>query len=214
MFRPYVIVFLFGGEMVKKVIWDLDGTLLSADFSGERELFAKYLKGEELERFLENRSNYVNAYEDSCFQYNIRQFSDFLTWQSGSNISETLIKDWIEFCKSIPDTVHDGAAEVLSYLQDKGYQNILYTNWFLTTQEARLRNADLLQYFDELCSGELAIKPNAVGKPSEVIMIGDNIVKDVLVPRSIGITTYHYDPLDKSNDKNKIKTLKKIKEIY
>ena len=207
---------------MKKIIWDLDGTLLSADFSGEKELFARYLKDEELTSFLKNRDNYVDAYEDKYFRYDIKQFSDFLTEQSGSNISEVLIKDWIEFCKSIPDTVHDGAAEVLFYLQDKGYQNILYTNWFLTTQEARLRNANLLQYFDELYSGELAIKPNAVGykkiigssKPSEVIMIGDNIVKDVLVPRSIGITTYHYDPLDKNNDKNKIKTLRKIKEIY
>ena len=45
-------------------------------------------------------------------------------------------------------------------------------------------------------------------------MIGDNIINDVLVPRNIGITSYHYDPLDKNNDKNKIKTLKKIKEMY
>ena len=45
-------------------------------------------------------------------------------------------------------------------------------------------------------------------------MIGDNIINDVLVPRSIGITSYHYDPLDKNNDNNKIKTLKKIKEMY
>ena len=50
--------------------------------------------------------------------------------------------------------------------------------------------------------------------PNEVVMIGDNIINDVLVPRSIGITSYHYDPLDKNNDKNKIKTLGKIKEMY
>lgn len=207
---------------MRKVIWDLDGTLLSADFSKEKDFFSNYLKDEELLHFLENRTAYLIEYEASCFRYDVKMFSEFLTKKSGSNISENFIKGWIEFSKDLPDTIQEGAAEVLSYLQEKDYQNILYTNWFLTTQEARLRNADLLQYFDELYSGELAIKPNAVGykkiigssKPSEVIMIGDNIVKDVLVPRSIGITTYHYDPLDRNNDKNKIKTLRKIKEIY
>ena len=115
-----------------------------------------------------------------------------------------------------------GAEEVLSYLQSKGYQNILYTNWFKDVQEERLRRANLLEYFSEIYGGEFAIKPNAVGykkiikdvNPKEVVMIGDNIINDVLVPRSIGITSYHYDPLDKNNDKNKIKTLGKIKEMY
>lgn len=207
---------------MKKVIWDLDGTLLSADFSKEKDFFSNYLKDEKLLHFFENRVAYLTEYEASYFRYDVKMLSEFLTKKSGSNISENFIKEWMEFNKDIPDTVQEGAKEVLSYLQENGYQNILYTNWFLTTQEARLRRADLLQYFDELYGGELAIKPNAVGykkiiglsKPSEVIMIGDNIVKDVLVPRSIGITSYHYDPLDKNNDKNKIKTLRKIKEIY
>ena len=104
----------------------------------------------------------------------------------------------------------------------KGYQNILYTNWFKDVQKGRLRNANLLEYFDEIYGGDFAIKPNVIGykkiikdvNPNETVMIGDNIINDVLVPRSIGITSYHYDPLDKDNDKNKIKTLKKIKEMY
>ena len=208
---------------MKKFIWDLDGTLLSGDFyTPELSYFEEKLIGQDIETFLKNKYGYLMEYEKNFFKYDVKSFSDFLSLRSGLVIDETVIMGWNEHSKSVPDTIHTGAEEVLSYLQSKGYENILYTNWFKDVQEARLRNANLLEYFSEIYGGELAIKPNAIGykkiikdvNPNEVVMIGDNIVNDVLVPRSIGITTYHYDPLEKSKDKNKIKTLRKIKEMY
>lgn len=207
---------------MKKFIWDLDETLLSGDFSYENIYFKEKLQGQDIECFLQNKHDYLIEYERTFFKYDVKLLSDFLSLKSGIVIDETVIRGWNEHNKTIPDTIHMGAEEVLSYLQSKGYQNILYTNWFKDVQEERLRRANLLEYFSEIYGGELAIKPNAVGykkiikdvNPNEVVMIGDNIINDVLVPRSIGITSYHYDPLDKDNDKNKIKTLKKIKEMY
>lgn len=207
---------------MKKFIWDLDETLLSGDFSYENIYFKEKLQGQDIECFLQNKHDYLIEYERTFFKYDVKLLSDFLSLKSGIVIDETVIRGWNEHNKTIPDTIHMGAEEVLSYLQSKGYQNILYTNWFKDVQEERLRRANLLEYFSEIYGGELAIKPNAVGykkiikdvNPNEVVMIGDNIINDVLVPRSIGITSYHYDPLDKNNDKNKIKTLGKIKEMY
>ena len=207
---------------MKKFIWDLDETLLSGDFSYENIYFKEKLQGQDIECFLQNKHDYLMEYERTFFKYDVKLLSDFLSLKSGIVIDETVIRGWNEHNKTIPDTIHMGAEEVLSYLQSKGYQNILYTNWFKDVQEERLRRANLLEYFSEIYGGELAIKPNAVGykkiikdvNPNEVVMIGDNIINDVLVPRSIGITSYHYDPLDKNNDKNKIKTLGKIKEMY
>lgn len=207
---------------MKKFIWDLDETLLSGDFSYENIYFKEKLQGQDIECFLQNKHDYLMEYERTFFKYDVKLLSDFLSLKSGIVIDETVIRGWNEHNKTIPDTIHMGAEEVLSYLQSKGYQNILYTNWFKDVQEERLRKANLLEYFSEIYGGELAIKPNAVGykkiikdvNPTEVVMIGDNIINDVLVPRSIGITSYHYDPLDKNNDKNKIKTLGKIKEMY
>ncbi len=204
---------------MKKFIWDLDETLLSGDFSYENIYFKEKLQGQDIECFLQNKHDYLMEYERTFFKYDVKLLSDFLSLKSGIVIDETVIRGWNEHNKTIPDTIHMGAEEVLSYLQSKGYQNILYTNWFKDVQEERLRRANLLEYFSEIYGGELAIKPNAVGykkiikdvNPTEVVMIGDNIINDVLVPRSIGITSYHYDPLDKNNDKNKIKTLGKIK---
>ncbi len=207
---------------MKKFIWDLDETLLSGDFSYENIYFKEKLQGQDIECFLQNKHDYLIEYERTFFKYDVKLLSDFLSLKSGIVIDETVIRGWNEHNKTIPDTIHMGAEEVLSYLQSKGYQNILYTNWFKDVQEERLRRANLLEYFSEIYGGEFAIKPNAVGykkiikdvNPNEVVMIGDNIINDVLVPRSIGITSYHYDPLDKNNDKNKIKTLGKIKEMY
>ena len=62
---------------VKKIIWDLAGTLLSADFSGEKKLFSKYFKDEELTSFLKNMGNYLDAYEDKYFQYDINSLAIF-----------------------------------------------------------------------------------------------------------------------------------------
>lgn len=208
---------------MKKFIWDLDGTLLSGDFSThEISYFKEKLMGQDIETFLKNKYSYLMEYERTFLRYDTKLLSDFLSLRSGLVIDETVIMGWNEHSKSVPDTIHTGAEEVLSYLQSKGYENILYTNWFSEVQKERLRKSNLLEYFSEIYGGELAIKPNAVGykkiikdvNPNEVVMIGDNIINDVLVPRSIGITSYHYDPLDKNNDKNKIKTLGKIKEMY
>ena len=208
--------------MIKKVIWDLDETLLSADFRKEDDFFKEQILDEKVDEFIKNKVKYLMEYERTFFKYDIKLLSEFLTLRSGFKIDEKIIEAWMEHNKNIPDTIHSGAEEVLSYLQSKGYQNILYTNWFKDVQKGRLRNANLLEYFSEIYGGDFAIKPNAIGykkiikdvNPNETVMIGDNITNDVLVPRNIGITSYHYDPLDKDNDKNKIKTLGKIKEMY
>ena len=194
---------------MRKFIWDLDETLLSADFRKEDDFFKEQILDEKVDEW--------NT-KERFFKYDIKLLSEFLTLRSGLKIDEKLIEAWMEHNKNIPDTIHSGAEEVLSYLQSKGYQNILYTNWFKDVQKERLRRANLLEYFSEIYGGDFAIKPNAIGykkiikdvNPNETVMIGDNIINDVLVPRNIGITSYHYDPLDK----NKIKTLKKIKEMY
>lgn len=207
---------------MKKFIWDLDETLLSADFRKEDDFFKEQILDEKVDEFIKNKVKYLMEYERMFLKYDTKLLSEFLTLRSGLKIDEKIIEAWMEHNKNIPDTIHSGAEEVLSYLQSKGYQNILYTNWFQEVQKGRLRNANLLEYFSEIYGGDFVIKPNAIGykkiikdvNPNETVMIGDNIINDVLVPRSIGITSYHYDPLDKNNDKNKIKTLKKIKEMY
>lgn len=130
---------------MKKFIWDLDETLLSADFRKEDDFFKEQILDEKVDEFIKNKVKYLMEYERMFFKYDTKLLSEFLTLRSGLKIDEKIIKD---------------------------------------------------------------VNPN------ETVMIGDNIINDVLVPRSIGITSYHYDPLGKNNDKNKIKTLKKIKEMY
>ncbi len=98
-------------------------------------------------------------YERTFFKYDIKLLSEFLTLRSGLKIDEKIIEYWNEHNKTIPDTIHSGAEEVLSYLQSKGYQNILYTNWFSEVQKERLRKSNLLEYFSEIYVENLLLSP-------------------------------------------------------
>ena len=60
---------------MQKFIWDLDETLLSADFRKE----------------------------DDFFKYDIKLLSEFLTLRSGLKIDEKIIEYWNEHNKTIPD---------------------------------------------------------------------------------------------------------------
>ena len=61
----------------KKVIWDLDGTLLSADYSKEDDFLRSQIKDEKVEEFIRNKVKYLIEYESSFFKYDIELFSTF-----------------------------------------------------------------------------------------------------------------------------------------
>ena len=48
--------------MIKRIIWDLDGTILDGDFSKEEKLFKEYLSEEELRKFKELRYSLLHTY--------------------------------------------------------------------------------------------------------------------------------------------------------
>ena len=56
--------------MMKKFIWDLDGTLLSGDFSThEISYFKEKLMGQDIETFLKNKYSYLMEYERTFLRY-------------------------------------------------------------------------------------------------------------------------------------------------
>ena len=83
----------------------------------------------------------------------------------------------------------------------------------------------IIEYFDDIYTGDTVLKPhkesymNACGQysPSECLMIGDTIDKDVLGPNKYGIDSIYYNPEDKEYDKKKIISIdnfNEIKELY
>jgi putative hydrolase of the HAD superfamily len=90
------------------------------------------------------------------------------------------------------------AREILDYLQ-AGYQLHIITNGFLTTQQIKLKNCRLEQYFQSLTTSEVVghNKPRPEifhqaltgvnARKKESLMIGDDLEVDILGARKYGI---------------------------
>ena len=211
--------------MVKRFIFDLDGTLLHCDFTKEREYFRSALSKDNAEKFIDKFIYHLYDFEEEYLQYDIKILSKYLSEKMGFNVTEEFIENWIEANTTCTDTLYDETTDILNYLKNKGYSLVVLTNWFYKTQSARLSNKDILKFFDKVFTGEIYTKPNkesylnAIGEysASECVMIGDNIKKDVLMPQSLGITSFYYNPNNKEYDKKLIKSIdsfKRIKEMY
>ena len=207
--------------MIKRFIWDLDGTILDGDFSREEELFRANLSEEDFLKFNKQRWDLINAYEREYPRYNKKLLSDFLSIRSGVMINQDLIDKWIDYMINVNECIHPGAVEVLDYLNSLEIENIIYSNWFTKTQVGRLKKLGLDLYFKEIIGADYHMKPSKEGflsacgpyKPSECVMVGDNYDKDILGARNAGLNTIYYSP-KKDVDVPHIKRLIKIKEMY
>lgn len=207
--------------MIKRFIWDLDGTILDGDFSREEELFRANLSEEDFLKFNKQRWDLINAYEREYPRYNKKLLSDFLSIRSGVMINQDLIDKWIDYMINVNECIHPGAVEVLDYLNSLEIENIIYSNWFTKTQVGRLKKLGLDLYFKEIIGADYHMKPSKEGflsacgpyKPSECVMIGDNYDKDILGARNAGLNTIYYSS-KKEVDVPHIKSLVKIKEMY
>lgn len=208
---------------MERFIFDLDNTLLTGDFKEENNLFRNRLSAKDAESFIEKKFDLLMEYEATKERYDINILSQFLSDKSGINISSNIIEEWIDYNSNMKDIINPDAFEVLTYLRDKNKSLAILTNWFEKTQIARLKKAGLLDFFDDVYAGDSYIKPNkqayinACGNfdVTECIIIGDNLGKDVMAPRELGINSIYYNENNlESVVKPSIKNLKKIKEMY
>ena len=173
--------------MVKRFIWDLDGTILDGSFSKEEELFRTNLSEEDFLKFNKQRWDLIDAYEREYPRYNKKLLSYFLSINSWVMISLDLIDKWIDYMINVNEVIHPGAVEVLDYLNNKGIENVVYTNWFTKTQIWRLKKVGLDSYFKKVIGAEHFMKPSKVGflatcypyKASECVMVGDKVEKNI-----------------------------------
>lgn len=209
--------------MKQKYIFDLDGTLLEGDFKKEEEYFKSVLTTTDSEIFIPKIVPLLEKYESTFERYNIDLLSRFMSDESSVRITPSIIKGWIECNKNMDDRIIDGAIETLEELKINDKKLVILTNWFSDTQIGRLQQSGLDIYFDEVYGGELFLKPdprayiNACGfTPMELcVMIGDTYKKDIEGARNIGIDAIYFNLEKKDmNDKNSVKSLRKIKEIY
>ena len=210
--------------MKERFIFDLDGTLLNADFSKEDRFFESVLSKDELEIFLPNKCILLNEYEALFPRYDIDLLSKFMSERTGFDFSKDVVTRWVQTNATFDDTLVEGTIEVLEYLKSKNKSLAILTNWFSEGQIARLSNAGLLKYFDDVIGGEYSLKPNRASyyraadkyDIGSCVMIGDTYEKDVLGPRTYGMEAVYFNEKGNinSNGEEGIKKMIKIKEMY
>ena len=208
--------------MKKRFIFDLDGTMLSGDYSIEHEYFYDVF-GNKAVKFNHNIPKYLDQYENSHIKYEKDLLSHFLSKKSGLPFNEDIIDGWIECVGFMKDKYEEDVFEVLDYLKTKGNSLVCLTNWFEKTQRNRLMRSGIIDYLDDLYTGDVLLKPHkeayyqAMGDypVEECVFIGDNVEKDYIGPRCLGMESILYDKENKHSDSLvKIKRLNKIMDIY
>ena len=211
----------------KRIIFDLDGTLLEGNYSYEKKYFEEALKrASKKDYFINNIPKFLEEYERTHERYDVDELSWFLRDTSGLRITPDIVCGWCEILAVINSTVIDGVYETLEYLKKEDKSLVVLTNWFLGAQLKRLERAGLAQFFDGIYGGEMAIKPTARSylqacseSPIEqCVIVGDSLETDVYGANKIGLDAVYYNPNNTNNfDKNKVKSIgsiRRIKEMF
>ena len=206
--------------MIKKIIFDLDNTLLFLSDEWE-ENYKRFIDKYNLNisandlflcigNFEKNMKNIVVSKQKLSEYVSNNLFIDFTT-----NMILELLEIYDNTSLLSTDTIYD----ILNYLSEK-YELIAYTNWFTDNQIKRLKKYDLDKFFTKVYGWDILPKKPSKEGLSEIIknddienyiFIGDSIELDMEVPHSMGITTIFYN---KENIKqNKYKEIFKIEEL-
>ena len=209
--------------MSKRFIFDIDGTILEEDYSKEVEFFKKELTSEEGDIFIPQIGDLIAKYENTYNRYDVGLLSEFLSYNSGVEISPELIYKWREVVSNYDPKIIPGAEDMLYYIWGHKSDYIVgLSNWFGDDQMRRLEKAGLLKYFDNFYGGDFYIKPskasylNAAGRfnLSDCIVIGDSLENDVYGPYRVGMDAIYFDR-EKRGDANKklVKSYNRLGDI-
>lgn len=209
--------------MIKRVIFDLDNTLIMWDdkYYDTLDETLKYFNIKYDDNIKVNLIKAVDDYENRYDIFKMEYMKELMEEYSKLKLPNEFVLRWtINLEKCIPDKVDPELIEILEYLSKK-YELTVLTNWFESEQVNRLQNYGILKYFKEVLGTEkIKNKPNKEAyiksaKPynvSECIMIGDSLKKDVEGAIENGMDAILYDYKDeyKGNQK-KVKKLIDLK---
>ncbi len=212
--------FFIGGYMKKRIIVDLDGTVIpKVDF---RESVIKCFerngyepKEKVINGFLQGMANY----EQNHRNYQIKKYYEHLKAYAGIPFPIDLVKDYLAHIEElVPKSDVTVEREFLDRLYPD-YEIVGLTNFFKEVQEKRLEYLSLLSYFTEVYGGYEYRKPDelaytiALGNHSmnECVMIGDNYYLDFIRPLQLGLDAIWYHPEGNINNKEEVNELRMIK---
>lgn len=206
--------------MIKKIIFDLDDTLITLD--------EKLLKLKVLSNVIISEEEYKKimkllfTYEDRHDQYEYTGMYEEINEVLEKKITKEEFFRMIEQCKNlVPEKQDKKLIKTLEYLSSK-YELVVLTNFFTEIQAARLEKYGILKYFSEVIGGDITkCKPHfrsyalACGfhKFEECVMVGDNLELDVKTPISFGMHAIWYTKSKEKSPYKCIDSLQKLKNM-
>ena len=190
--------------MIKKIIFDVDNTLLMFD----KEYIKYYqdvLKDNGYEHSYDDAYaifESIGRFEKTGNRYDRNILLNFLNQDLNKNYSLQVVNDLITTIGN--NWINEPNSELrksLEYLFDK-YELYVLSNWFTESQELRLMHTKLKPYFKEIIGADiLETKPNPASfeyfikdcNPSECLMIGDTVTIDIDGALSAGMKALLYD---------------------
>lgn len=208
--------------MIKRVIFDIDDTLIPWEKEYDKEINKALdeLKITYIDKEITQISKALSEYENVYYTFNKEKMAEYINEYTKKEYPKefiyNIIKKW-ENC--VQEEIDQEIIETLEYLKPK-YEIVSLTDWYADSQKARLRKLGIDKYFETIYSAEnTKRKPfreafmQAIGtnKPEECIMVGDNLERDVKGALEAGLQAVYYT-------KNKIEekefyTISKIEEL-
>lgn len=211
--------------MIKKIIFDLDDTLIIWNENIFKSLIPTFneLNIEINNNTIEGIRKAIQTYEIIYNYYDKKNMMYHINKNIEKSLPNEFINIWLNNLGKIVPYDLEYNEEVKHTLQilKKKYELVVLTNWFACSQFERLKIAGLDDYFIEIIGTEQVLnKPNresfirACGnnKIEECLMIGDNLIKDIIGAEKIGMTAILCDYKDRHKTYNKLK-IKKICEL-
>ena len=195
--------------MIKRIIFDIDGTLIKG--VNFKQYVSNTLKqygiddSEQVNKFIAN----IKTYEEKYSSYNrdlyLAHFSNVLGVKLNSDFLEIFFN---ELKNAVPKD-SSKVKDMLDSLTD--YELVLLSNYFEESQRNRLTTMNINNYFTEYY-GEKIIKPNeevymkakGIYVPQECIIVGDDRLLDIEIPKRLGFNTIYV------NEYGNVKTVEEI----
>lgn len=205
--------------MIKKIIFDLDNTLIMWDdkYYDTLDGLFKYYNLEYNDEIKTNFIKAIDSYEDRYDMFTMDNMKSLLEEYINIKLPDDFVYKWTLLLEnSVPEERDPELIEILEYLSKK-YELIVLTNWFTEEQKNRLKNYGILKYFKEvLGTDKVKNKPNKeafieASKPyemNECIVVGDSLKKDVECSIEYGMDAILYDYKNEYNG-----NLKKVNKL-
>jgi putative hydrolase of the HAD superfamily len=205
----------------KHILWDLDHTLWDFEknsIAALQKLFVFFdLEAKGVPNF-EIFEKVYHAHNDKLWARFRKGFitREAMRWKRmqvslldfkilDENLAKAMGEKYLEYLPE-QNNLFDDAITILEYCKNKNYKQHIITNGFEETQMQKMRNSNILHYFDAIVTSEKAMcmKPNIAifeytlqkinATTTECIMIGDALDVDVLGAVNASIDGVWFNP--------------------